>query len=100
MHYALIVILLMVCATVAVHLGLTTAVLKVVSKIASCHKCLTFWSSLGTLLFIGCDILLAVLLSLLGAYLSNWFALYIVELSKKYNEIWHVLNKESREEEK
>lgn len=93
MHYALIVILLMVCSTIMVHLGLPTAILKVVSKIASCHKCLTFWSSLGILLYVGCDILLAMLLSLLGAYSSNWFALLFVELAKQYDKLWHALNK-------
>lgn len=96
MYYALIVIMLMVSAIIAIHLGLVEAVMKVVIKVAKCHKCLTFWSSLCVLLFTNCNIVLALLLSLLGAYLSNWFVLLFIELTKEYDKLWQRLNKKER----
>lgn len=96
MPFALIVILVMVSAILAVQLGLTEAVMKVVVKITKCHKCLTFWGSLVILWIAGCNIIIAILLSLLGAYLSEWAALAFAELAKEYERLWHELNKQRK----
>lgn len=92
-RFVLIVVLTMINATIAVHLGLSVAIGKILTKILSCPKCLTFWSSLCLLYLLNCNLVIAVLLSLLGAYLSGWFALIIVKLNKKYEELWQRLNK-------
>lgn len=83
----------MVNATLAIHLGLTVALGKLITKILSCNKCLTFWCTLLILYLFNCNIIIAVLLSLLGAYTSNWFALILVKFNQKYIEIWQRLNK-------
>lgn len=88
-----IAILLMVIATVAVHLGLPQTIAQIGAKVMRCHKCLTFWLTLFAMLIIGERLTTAVLLSLAGAYLSNWFALLLVELQKLYNWLWERLNK-------
>jgi hypothetical protein len=91
-RFVLIVLLTMVNATIAVHLGLSAAIGKVLTKVLSCPKCLTFWCSLVLLIMFGCNIFIAVVLSLLGAYTSSWFALLLVKLNQKYNELWQNLN--------
>lgn len=91
-RFVLIVLLTVVNATIAVHLGLSVAIGKVLTKMLSCPKCLTFWSSLGLLILFGCNIFIAVVLSLLGAYVSSWFALLLIKLNQKYNELWQRLN--------
>lgn len=91
-RFVLIMLLTVVNATIAVHLGLSVAIGKVLTKILSCPKCLTFWSCLGILFLCGCNIFIAVVLSLLGAYVSSWFALLLIKLNQKYNELWQRLN--------
>jgi hypothetical protein len=91
-RFVLIVLLTMANATIAVHLGLSVAIGKIVTKILSCPKCLTFWSSLLLLYLFGCNIFVAVVLSLLSAYIANWFALLLIRLNQKYNELWQRLN--------
>jgi len=91
-RFVLIVLLTMVNATIAVHLGLSVAIGKIVTKILSCPKCLTFWSSMLFLYLFGCNIFIAVVLSLLGAYIANWFALLLTKLNQKYYELWQRLN--------
>lgn len=94
LHYILIVILMMANAILSVHLGLSSAVSKIVVKIMCCPKCLTFWSSLLFLMCTGCNIVVAVLLSLCSAYVSNWLTLLLVKLNKEYNELWQKLSNE------
>lgn len=91
-RFVLIVLLTVVNATIAVHLGLSVAIGKVLVKILSCPKCMTFWASLGLLILFGCNIFIAVILSLLGAYVSSWFALLLIKLNQKYNKLWQRLN--------
>lgn len=93
-RFVLIVVLTALNAVIAVHMGLSVAVGKVLTKILSCPQCLSFWSTLIVLYLFGCNIVVAVLLSLLGAYLSNWIALVLVKLNQTYDELWQRLNKE------
>ena len=88
-----IAMLLMVAATVSVHLGLPQAIAGVLMKISKCHKCLSFWLTLLGLLWLGCPIVHAALLSLLAAYLSNWFAVLMVVLNKLYERLWERLKR-------
>lgn len=88
----MIAIAVMMVATTAVHLALPQAISKVVSKVAKCHKCMTFWTTLVVLLLIGCNIFLTAGLSLVMAYVSNWFGLLLLWLNDKYNELWQKLS--------
>lgn len=88
-----IAMLLMVVATVSVHLGLPQAVVQVVMKICRCHKCLSFWLTLLGLLMIGTHILYAVLLSLMAAYLSNWVAMLLVLINEISDRLWERISK-------
>ena len=75
------------------HMGLGEAIARVIAKIAKCHKCVVFWGVLGTMLLIGANPLVAVMLSVFSAYLSNWLGLLLMWLNKMYNNIWQKLNK-------
>ena len=88
-----VAMLLMVVATVSVHLGLPQAIAGIVRKICECHKCLSFWMTLLGLLLTGCSVLYAALLSICSAYLSNWFAVLLVWLNKLYERLWERVNK-------
>ena len=88
----LIAIAVMMAATIAVHLGLAQAVCNVLCKVGKCHKCMAFWVTLAVLLLIGCNIIIAAMLSLLMSYVSNWFAMLLVWLNYKYEELWQRLN--------
>ena len=88
-----IAMLVMIMATVAVHLGLPDAIAKVVSKVMQCHKCLSFWSTLIVLTYLGADIIIAALLSICAAYLSNWFAMLLVMFNKLSEKIWERLKR-------
>jgi len=87
-----IAIVLMVAATLAVHMGLPQEVAKVIAKILGCHKCLSFWSVLAVTAMFK-PLWLALLLSLMCAYLSGWFAMVLVILNKIYERLWQRLNK-------
>ena len=87
-----IVAVLMIVATLAVHMGLPQEIAKVITKVCGCHKCLSFWISLIAMAIVGCPLWLALLLSLLAAYVSNWFALLLILLNKIYNKIWQRIN--------
>ena len=88
-----IAMLTMVVATLAVHLGLPDAIDKVISKVMQCHKCLSFWSTLIVLTYLGANIFVAALLSICAAYLSIWFAALLYWINKLYNRLWERLNK-------
>jgi hypothetical protein len=78
----------MLVATLAHHLGLSEAVAKVISKILKCPRCLTFWFVLFVLFACGCNILIAIGLSLLMAYCSIWTELLLDALNRLYERIW------------
>lgn len=89
----LVALVAMIVAVLACHLGLSEAIAKVVSKVARCPKCLTFWLVL-LVLMVSCDnTIVAITLSLLCAYLSNWLGLLLMWLNKTYNKVWERLNK-------
>lgn len=88
-----IAMLLMAVSTTAVHLGLPQAIADIVRKICECHKCLSFWSSLIVLTVLTGDIAAAVLLSIVAAYASEWFAIILILLNKLYNRIWQRVNR-------
>lgn len=83
-----IALIAMMCATLAQHLGLTQAISGVASKIADCPRCCSFWSSFLILVLMGCNIFIAVGLSLFMAYLSHWFGLMLFVLNRLYDKIW------------
>lgn len=88
-----IVLIAMIVGMLAQHLGLTEAVASVLSKIAKCHRCVVFWVTLIALALCCCNPLIAVGLSLINSYLSNWFGLLLIWLNHKYNALWEKLNK-------
>lgn len=90
---ALIAIAVMMSATVAVHLGLPQAIWSVAGKVCKCHKCLSFWTTLGVLIWLRYDIVTAMLLSVAMAYLSNWFGVLLAWLNRKHTELWQRLNR-------
>ena len=88
-----IALIVLIAGTLAQHLGLSEAVASVVAKVAKCPKCLVFWASLAALTAYQCDAVMAIGLSLINAYLSNWVGLLLMWLNRKYNTIWDRLNK-------
>lgn len=93
MMNALIAIAVMMSAVIAVHLGLPQAIWSVAGKVCKCHKCLSFWATLGVLIWLRCDIVTAMLLSVAMAYVSNWFGILLVWLNRKHTELWQRLNR-------
>ena len=91
--YIGIAVAVMVIATTACHLGLPQEVAKVLCKIMRCHKCLSFWTSLAVLFLTGCPLLIAVPLSMMSAYLSNWYAVLLVLLNRLYDKLWQRINR-------
>jgi hypothetical protein len=89
----LVALIAMIVAVFAYHLGLSEAIAKVVSKVARCPKCLTFWLVLLVLMITCKNTIVAISLSLLCAYLSNWVGLLLMWLNKVYNKVWERLNK-------
>lgn len=90
----LIAIGAMAFASLAVHLGLFKAILNVANKIASCNTCASFWFCLLVLLYCDCHPLIAPVVSIFMAYLSNWFMLALIRLQTLYEQLWQrLLNK-------
>lgn len=85
---ALLALMAMVCASLAQHLGLTEAVTRILLRIARCPKCCSFWLSLAILTMCGCDLIIAIMLSLAVAYLSHWFGIVLYLLNDIYNKLW------------
>lgn len=83
-----VAVVVMVGACLAHHLGLSEAIARTVLKIALCPKCLTFWCVLFILVIFGCNILEALLLSILMAYLSHYFNLLLLAMNKLYEWLW------------
>ena len=77
-------IVLMVSVNLIHHLGLAQAIAEVVGKILGCSQCLTFWSVIAVLIYIGQDIVAATFLAITMAYLSNWFGILLLYLQRKF----------------
>lgn len=88
-----IAIAVMVVATTAVHMGLPEAIARVVVKVARCHKCLTFWTTLVVLELMGSPLIISLPLSLIAAYLSGWFGMVLTAVNKIYERLWERLNR-------
>jgi hypothetical protein len=88
-----IALIVMIVAGLAHHLGLPQAIASVVAKVARCPKCLTFWATLIILLMVGSGLLIAVMLSVLMAYLSHYWGLVLMILNDLYDKLWQRINK-------
>jgi hypothetical protein len=83
----------MIAATLIVNLGLGEAVAKVSGKILQCPLCLSFWGTMAALLYSGADIIVTVVLSILMAYLSNFFGIILMILNQWYDKLWQRNNR-------
>lgn len=81
-------IVLMVSVNLIHHLGLAQAIAEVVDKILECSQCLTFWSVMSGLIYLGQDIVTATFLAITMAYLSNWFGLLLLYLQRKFTILY------------
>lgn len=82
-----------IAAILMQHLGLAEELAEVVVKVSKCSKCCTFWLTLATLLYTGSNVVVAVTLSLLMAYLSFWVEFVLVKMQKLYDLLWERINK-------
>lgn len=89
-------IVLMLTILIMHHLGLVEAVIDVVAKIAKCSTCSCFWGVLAILIYLGYDVIGAMALSILMAYLSNYVGILLVFANKIYGRLWQRVNKSSR----
>lgn len=83
----------MIAATLIVNLGLGEAIAKVSGKILQCPLCLSFWGTMAALLYSGADIIVTVVLSILMAYLSNFFGIVLMILNQWYDKLWQRNNR-------
>lgn len=81
-------LIVMIASLLAQHLGLTDAVSKILTKILKCPRCLSFWAVLAVLLWLRCNLIIAMGLSILMAYLSVWIGMLLVLASKLYDRLW------------
>lgn len=79
-------------ALLAQHTGLTEAIAKEALKAAKCPKCSVMWITLAMLIYLGCDILTAIALSLSCAYLSYWLGLLLIWFNSIHTKIWQRLS--------
>ena len=83
--------LVTVSCVLFIQLGLSGAIQELVQvklRIASCPKCLTFWSCLATLLVHGHGLLESVAASFISSYLALWLCLLYDMLALLYNYIY------------
>lgn len=78
----------LVSATLIQHLGLAEAIAKVTDKVLSCNQCLSFWSVLVVLVYMQCHPIMAALLAILSAYLSNWLILLLMFLQRLFSKLY------------
>lgn len=80
--------ILMVSVNLIHHLGLAQAIAEVMNMILGCSQCLTFWSVVAGLTYLGQDIITTVFLAITMAYLSNWFGLILLYLQRKFTTMY------------
>ena len=83
----------MMVACLAQHLGLPQALADVMTKVADCPKCFTFWITLIVLLIVGGNILIAIMLAVLMAYASYYWGLVIMWMKKRYDKLWQSISR-------
>lgn len=88
----LVALIVTISAMLAQHLGLAEAIVGVVAKVSRCPKCLSFWAVLISLIIMRAHIVVAIGLSLICAYLSNWWGLILMLLANIYNDLWERIN--------
>ena len=88
-----IALAVMMIAGLAHHLGLPQAIASEVAKVLRCPKCLTFWATFIILMYVGSGLFIAVMLSVLTAYLSHYWGLVLMLLHDLYNVLWQKINK-------
>ena len=91
-------ILTTIAVLILQHLGLTDAILKVMTKILTCPQCLVFWSVLAVFAIQyatdTCPLPLregwggSVILAAISAYLSNWFILLLMYLQRLFTYLY------------
>ena len=84
--------------TLASHLGLTSAISKVLSRILGCSTCSTFWGCLAFLVLTGEDPAIAAILSITAAYASNWLLPLLIAAQNEYDKLWQKLTNQRRKE--
>ena len=86
-----------ICAAISAvlmqHLGLCEAIAEIIGKIAKCHICCCFWLTLAALLHSGCEIIAAISLSIVMAYLSNYFGIVLMLMQRIYSVLWQKTSK-------
>lgn len=70
------------------HMGLTSAIADVISKIMGCAKCVTYWSCMVVLYAYGCSIFIAIVISAVLAYTALWCGPILERLNDIHNELW------------
>lgn len=83
-----IAVLAMLSAVLIVNLGLGEAIAAVSGKILKCPTCLSFWGALVALLINGTEVIVAVSLSILAAYLSNFVGIVLMMLNRLYTWLY------------
>ena len=83
-----IAILAMLSAVLIVNLGLGEAIAEVSGKMLKCPICLSFWGALAALLYNSTEIITAVSLSILVAYLSNFVGIVLMMLNRLYTWLY------------
>ena len=92
-------LIVMVSVCLIHHLGLAHAISGVVDKVLSCSQCLTFWSVLAALVYLGTDLITAVFFAITMAYLSNWFGILLLCLQRQVNTVDGREREKDKEEE-
>ena len=82
------VVLVAVLGALASHLGLGEAMSKVIVKIGSCTKCMTFWLCVVYALYRDYNIFESAALGIAASYLSIWCEMGYVWLNGLYNKLW------------
>lgn len=85
------IVLLVLSATLANHLGLVEAVEGVIQHrlpIVDCPKCCSFWCVLCYTLFSGCGLIASVAMSFMSAYAAVWLVLLYGYVDTLYNKLY------------
>ena len=95
-----VAIIATVVTVLAHHLGFFDTLLEVVTKIATCYKCCTFWVTLSLVLAIFQKPLHAVAVAFAAAYASHWVMLVLWQMNDVYTEVWERQNRNHRKRSK
>lgn len=85
------IVMLMLSATLANHMGLVDAVEKLIRHkipILNCSKCATFWTVLTYQMLMVREPIASVALSFISAYVAVWFEMALGWLETKKNKIY------------